>query len=239
MPAGIFTAGEVMDQAAANLNDYAKTIYTYTAQLPHLRTAMDALKLEFQLNNCPVTNVTSQIIPLNVGDDHINPPGMSPPNYPGDLIEIQGVWQRLQNSDEAWLPLRSVEFMPHYLEGENQNYGPYLPYYSWQQEMLKFPLVQVAMEIKIDFISEVIGNIKNENDSIGIINTKMALAFKTAELCARLLGENPTRADELKLEWQIAIDQVIGINVKGKQDMPARKRPFRAGYRRRGSGISW
>ncbi len=231
MSAGIFTAAEVMDRAAGLLNDYARTIYTYTAQLPHLRTAMDALKQEFQLNNCPVTNVSSQIIPLDIGVDHINPPGMSPPNYPGDLTEIQEVWQRLQDSEEQWMPLRSFEYMQHNLD--TLNVGPYLLYYSWQQEIIKFPVATVALEIKLDFISEVVGNIENENDYIGIINTKNALAFKTAELCARFLGENPTRANELKLEWQTAIDTVIRINIKGKQNMPARKRPFRSGYRNR------
>lgn len=233
MPDGTFTAGEVMDRAASLLNDTARSRYSYTAQLPYLKTALDDFKMKLEVNNVPITNQTSQIIPVNIGDIQITGPGGAPPNYPGTLVEIQAMWERLQDSSDAFLPMSQFEFLPpiyNYLPTFN------LGFFSWQNETIFFnPLgTTTAREVKIDFISSVFGDILDENTPIGMINGKNFLAFRTAALCAQFIAENKTRADELNINAVASFDDFLAINIKGKQSVTTRKRPFRAAYRARG-----
>jgi hypothetical protein len=227
-----YTASEIMDMAASLLNDTAKSVYTYTAQLPYLKMAAEELKLEFQLNNLPVTNTTSQIIPVNVGDIQINPPDGAPPNYPGDLVEIQTLWERAQDSSEPWLPVTPKEFLPHIIDDIPQSM---ITYYCWQGNIIKLcPAGYTsAREVKIDFINDPF-TILDENTPIQIINGKNFLGYRTAGLCATFVQQNEERRDACNNAAQIAMDQVTGIGTKGRQSMATRRRPFRAAYRMRG-----
>lgn len=233
MPDGTFTAGEVMDRAASLMNDTARSRYTYAAQLPYLKMALDKFKQELELNNVPITNQTSQIIPVNIGDNQITGPGGAPPNYPGTLVEIQGIWERLQGSTDPFFPLTPFEFLPHGLDDIAIDS---LSYYSWQNEIIMFnPMgATTARDVKIDFISSVFGDIVDENTPIGMINGKNFLSFQTAAYLARYIAENNTRAGELDGDAQDAMDTMLGINVKGKQAITTRKRPFRSSYKARG-----
>ena len=80
-------AREIMDKSASLMNDTAKTVYTYTAQFPYLMMALDDLEMEFQLNNVAVTNKTGFLLPVDIGTEAVP--------IPGDLIEIQGIYERL------------------------------------------------------------------------------------------------------------------------------------------------
>src|SRR4030095_5786278 len=229
---GSYAASEVMDMAASLLNDTAKSTYTYAAQLPYLKIAANELKLEFQLNNIPVTNVSSQIIPMDIGMIQINPPDGAPPNYPGDLVEIQQVWERAQNSTDPWIEVFHREFLPHFLDDIPVNiFG----YYVWQENRIKFCPAGCtsAREIKIDFINDPF-RILDENTAIQIINGKNFLGYRTAALCATFVQQNDERKEACGQGAQMAMDQVLGLGVKGRQDISTRRRPFRSSYRGRG-----
>src|SRR3982751_5928426 len=98
------TAALVMDRAASLMNDTAKTVFTYAAQLPYLNMAIDELQEYFQLCNIPVTNASSAAVIVPIGTTQINPvtgaPPNDAPNYPYDLVEIQGLYERLSGSTD-------------------------------------------------------------------------------------------------------------------------------------------
>jgi hypothetical protein len=66
MPAPIL-ASDVMDRAAALLNDSALSIYTYAVQLPYLKMAVDDLQLQVEANNIALSNDVSAAINVLTG----------------------------------------------------------------------------------------------------------------------------------------------------------------------------
>lgn len=229
------TAGQVMDQAAVLMNDANKTSYTYTAMIPYLKMAVDEFQEACELNNIPVTNETSAVITVNVGTTLIRPVdgfgNGAAPNYPTDLIEIQGLYERLAGSQDPFVPMTKREFLPHALDNLATEA---LQYWVWEGQQIRFVGATTDREVKMDYIKAILPtNITDENTVIGVINAKSFLYYRTAGLCSQFIGENQTRADQLNGFAQIAIDRFLGVNTKGKQSIMTRRRPFMSAYKRR------
>ena len=225
-----FSAGSVMDKAAALLNDNAKQIYTYEVQLPYLNIALQDLRKELQLNNSPVTNKTNGT-PIEIPAGTIEVPFNAPsgPKLPVDLIEIQQLWE--SNDGNYFTPMTKVEFLPHYLEGSVINQ---LLMWEWSGNSIKFLPASADNFIKIDYIRNLFPALNHSNDNIGVINADSYLQFRTASLLAQFVAENPTRAAALNTEVIMARDNLLGIDNKGKQAIATRRRPFRARWKQRG-----
>lgn len=228
------TAKTVMDKSASLMNDTAKTTYTYDAQLPYLQMALDELQENFELNNIPITNVTSASITIAAGTTFISPVdgiGAGPaPNYPEDVVEFQQLWERLAGSSEPYIPIRQVEFLPHNLDDLPTSE---LQYWAFLNQRIVFIPSTTNREIKMDYIGKLFSSNITVETLIGIVNARSFLQYRTAALCSQFIGENPTRAEELNNFAQMSMDRVIGIGVKGSQSQPARRRPFMASYKRR------
>lgn len=228
------TAGEVMDKSASLMNDTAKTVYTHTAQLPYLQMALDELQENFELHNIPITNKTSTAVTVNAGTIAINPtdgPGViTAPNYPTDLSEIQQLWERLVGSTDPYVPMGQREFLNHTLDDLPVES---LMYWAYENQRIVFIGATTNRQVRIDYIAKVFPDLITTTTSLGIINARSFLNYRTAALCSHFIGENPTRAEELNNFAQMALDRVIGIGVKGKQSIYTRRRPFMASYKRR------
>lgn len=230
------TAAQVMNRAASLMNDTAKTTYTFTAQLPYLNMAFDELQEYFEWNNIPITNqTTSPAINIPIGTIVINPvhgwPPNDAPNYPHDLVEIQRLWERLAGSTDPFLPMTRREFLPHMLDDIQVDS---LTFWIWQDQRIKFVAAQTAREVKIDYIKTLFISELEASSSIGVINARSFLYYRTAALCSQFIGENKTRADDLNNFAIMALDRVMGISTKGRQAITTRRRPFMANYRMRG-----
>jgi|SRR6186713_2127844 len=229
-----FTAADVMDKSASLMNDTAKTVYTHTAQLPYLNIALAEIEEHFQLNNISLTNETSVPIVVPVGTKLITPVdgiGAGPaPNYPDNLVEIQGLYERSSGSNDPFIPMVKREYLPPAI---NNMPTDSLQYWSWQNQQITFIGALLPREVRIDYIRNLFSEITNPNDVIGIINAKSFLAFRTAALCSEFIGENKSRADSLNEFAVAAGDRVTGIGIKTKQSITTRRRPFMAAYKRR------
>lgn len=232
-----FTAADVLDKSASLMNDTAKTVYTYSAQLPYLNIALAEIEEHFQLNNVPTTNQASASITVPIGTTEVNPvdgPGIvTPPNYPSDLIEIQGLYERASGSSDSFLLIKKVEFLPKISDDASINS---IQYWSWQDQRIKFHAVISIRELRLDYIKSLFSEITNPNTVIGLINAKSFLAFRTAALCSEFIGENKTRADSLNEFAVAAGERVTGIGIKAKQNITTRRRPFMANYKNRSFG---
>ena len=228
------TVYQVLDGAAALMNDAAKTQYTYAAVLPYLNMALDTLQEMFELNNVPVTNETSAVIPIDAGVTEIHKvlQPSSPPEYPHDLVEIRRLWERNRDID-PFIPMNKQDFLPHYMEGQETNA---LIWWVWINQTIRFLPSDTDNDVKIDYVRALFAPIQQvvTDTDIGVINCRSYLKFKTGAFCARYAGENETRADELDEEAALAIDRSMGISTKGRQAKNTRRRPFRANYRSRG-----
>lgn len=228
------TAANVMDKAASLMNDTLKTVYTYAAQLPYLNMALSELEEHFQLNNIPVTDQTSAPITVTAGITEITAfDGVGagdPPHYPQDLVEIQGLYERLAGSTDPFLPIVKKEFLPHYLDDQIVDS---LLIWSWQDQKIKFVGATTDREVKIDYIKTLFPEVTNQAAVIGVMNAKSFLQYRTAGLCTQFIGENASRAADLNTFAVMSLERVTGIGVKAKQAINTRRRPFMASYKRR------
>lgn len=217
-------AGDVMDSSAALLNDSAKTNFTYAAQLPYLKIAAQELQEEMELANVPTTNKKSSVFVITTAMTDIG--GTTGPALPTDLIEIQGAYERLSGSNEDFQYMSKVEFLPPFtvlLES--------LVYWAWQGQVVNFLGATTTRDVRLDYIATFLPTIVDENTSIVLFNSKSFLTYRNSALCAEFIGENKTRADELNVFAGQALDRFLGINNKGRQSFPVRRRPFMAGYK--------
>lgn len=228
----VFSAGDVMNISAALLNDPERSVYTYAAQKPYLQLACQELEEHFQQNNIPVTNETSAVIPVDAGTTIIGFPDFTPaPNLPDNLVELRQVWYSQRNQN-LWLPMTKTDYLPHYLEDIELND---LTYYTWNQQQIEMLAAVSDQDIKLDYIATMFPEIVDENTQLSVINSKTFLEYRTAALCSRFVGENPTRATELDSFAVLGSDRATSIGTKGRQSIPIRRRPFRAAYRQRGT----
>lgn len=226
------TAAEVMDRSAALLNDPAKTDYTYAAQLPYLNMAIDELVESLEESNSSPTNQTSAVITVAVGKTMITPTEhVTTPHYPFDLVEIQEVGERDTGSTDKFLMLTRREFLDSYPPNRS------LLYWFWEDQCIKFNPngALVSKDIQLRYVRQAIAQAANETSTIGTINARSYLSYKTAGLCAMFIGENETRAGILEGQAEKALERITGINNKGKQQIMTRHRPFRAAYKFRGA----
>lgn len=226
------TAANVMDKSASLMNDTAKTVYTYTAQLPYLNMALNELEEHFQIANMPVTNAESVPIVVPVGTTEITAfdgTGAGPvPNYPQDLVEIEGLSERLSGTTDAFIPLVKRNFLPH---SEVQTES--LLFWSWEGQKIKFIGATTEREVKLNYIRTLFPEVTDPATVLGVMNARSFLHYRTAALCTQFIGENASRAEELNNLAVLAIDRVTGIGVKSRQIIATRRRPFMAAYKRR------
>ena len=227
MPAPV-VASDVMDRAAALLNDTALSIYTYAVQLPYLKMAVDDLQLQVEANNIAISNDVSAAI--NVASGVTKLTYSSTPPYPSDLVSIQALYEREDLTTQDWMQMRRCDFLPEITSTSN-----YLTWWCWQDQEIRFLGATSDREIKIHYTSAAIANVTSSSSSIYVYNAISPLAFKTASLCARFIGENPTRADSLQIEANTAYEYFLAILIKENQVNSSRRRPFMASYKIRGS----
>ena len=220
------TAGTVMDMSAALLNDTQKQVYTYAAQTPYLNMALQELQEIFELNEVPVVGAVSAVIAIPVGYDHIAFNNGVYPTLPVDFIEPTALYEQT-NGSYGYNPMTKVNALPKEITGISQ-----FLIYTWESNEIRFlPSVQ-ANNIKIDYIRNLFVPITDENSQLYIGSAKSFLEYRNAALCAEFIGENSSRATSLNQDCEVAIDRVIGIGTKGRQNITIRRRPFRASYKR-------
>ena len=220
------TAGDVMDSAAALLNDTALTNFTYAKQIPYLNIAMRELQEECESNNVPMSNATSAVLVVPVGTVTIGP--ATTPALPTDLIEIQGCYERLTGTNDPFVPLTRVDFLPLYQSGQ---LFEDLIYFQWANQAINFLGATSSRDVKLNYIAAVLPVIASSTTTITMFNSISFLSYRTAALCAQFIGENKERADDLNVDARLGLDRVLNINTKGRQSTFTRRRPFMAGYK--------
>jgi hypothetical protein len=225
-------AGDVMDRAAALLNDPARTDYTYAAQLPYLNMAIDELVENLEESNSTPTNLTARLI-IPVGVDKVFPlegSGAGVVYYPPDLVEIQEIGERGVGTQDPFFTMKRCEFLPTTPPSSS------LLYWAWENQCIQFNRngASAPREIELKYVRSSTMQVTSEFSVIPAINARSYLSYKTAALCSLFIGENETRAGVLNAESEKALERLQGINNKGRQNIVTRHRPFRASYKARG-----
>jgi hypothetical protein len=220
------TAGTVMDGARALLNDAADSQYTNTYLLPYLKTAFRELREYLSESNIPVTNKTDTVLSIPANTSIIS--FVTVPPLPQDLVEIQAVWSRINNTD-PWFPLTPKDFIPPQLEGID--YSDFI-YYAWGDNKLHLLPCNQIMDLKLQYIQQ-LTEPADENSTLGIINGQTFLEYRVASLAARYMMVDPERAEDLDANAQASLDRTVNIENKSRQSIYTRRRPFRANWKTR------
>ena len=222
------TAHDIMDRSRVFLNDKRARLFTDDTLLPLLQTAWDEMSELFEENGLGITNKSSSS-PINVPAGTTEIGSVGNPALPDDLIEIQGLYERTAGSSEQFVPVTRFDFLnPASTTPVNS-----ITVWAWQNQTIKFIEANSDREVIIDYIANVFPPILSANTAIRIINSKNALAYRTAGLAASNIGENPTRAEELNSYASGAAERVINIMTKGQQGIVTRRRPFRSNFKNR------
>jgi hypothetical protein len=231
IPTTALRAKEVMERTASLMNDTARTTYTYDAVLPYLNMAIDELQEELQLRNMSPTNQSEIILTLTAGLDKLTPQEDAVlPHYPFDLVEIREIKERLAGTSDTFTKMNRRDFLNTRVPTSD------LIDWCWENQYIKFYSggATTNRDLLLEYVRQPLQMAQNENSLIGIINSRAYLAFKTAAFCARYIGENESRSNELHTNAGEALDRLLGIGTKGRQNMQTRRRPFRSSYKLRG-----
>ena len=217
------TAAAIMDRSAALMNDAAKTDYSYGVMIPYLNMAIEELNGLLEEANVPITNQVSTIYEVPSGANTIL-------NPPFDLVEIQEVGERPKGNVSNFLPLPRREF-PDIYPATNS-----LLFWCWMNQKLMFNPngANAPMEVQLKYIGLGMSLVRDPEAIIGSIHSISYLSYKTAALCSMFIGEDSDRASILEEQSEKALERIIGISNKGKQQMMTRHRPFRASFKMRG-----
>jgi hypothetical protein len=221
-------ASQVMAAAASLMNDTARTVYTYTVQIPYLRIAMNELQERYQLNAIPATQKSSVVIPVDAGETEITFNAVGSPALPDDLIEPERLWERNRNIN-PFVPMTKVEYLPHDMEGVPTNN---FVWYVWQDQKIILLESTQDNDIKIDYIKTLFPELVDENSQINVINARTFLEYRTAGLLAEFIERNLTSSESMNAYAMLALDRALGIGAHGKQAIQTRRRPFRSGWKR-------
>lgn len=222
-------ASDVMDKVASVcLNDSQKSVYTYDKQLPLLQTAFSELGKQCRMNGVEATNARSAIVEITTAMTDWG--GSSGPALPTDLISIQWMGERDFGSTDDFIEMKRCNFLPN-----TQIKTTELIWWSWIGQVVKFIGANTNRDVRMDYIADNLAAITSAGSSITLKDCDVFLQYRTAALCARFIGENPTRADQLDGDALMALDIFLGVNTKDRQVMPVRRRPFMASYKSRGT----
>lgn len=228
----MITPAQVMQLAASDMNDTARTNYTNEALLPYFNMAVEELFQVMEENNIPITNKSSAAITCPAGITEIPYYSTTQPEplLPADLIEIEKIWES-NDGGTNWTQLQQVDTIDPNI-AYNQNISSF-GMYKWMGTHIQVPQSTTDILLRIDYIRRII-TIPMTIEQIGIPLPTQAILFlahKTAALCAMLSAQNETRAGACAELASQALERELNIPTKGRQTIATRRRPFRMNYK--------
>lgn len=221
------TALVALDSARTYLNDVNSQIWTDAVLLPYLKEAHRNLMLVLWLNGIPVIKertTTLSNVPVNttvIGFSTV-------PALPADLIEPIELKERAYGSSEQWIPMEERSW-----ESDAVVQDASLNAWTWRKEALNFLGATSARAILLKYWKS-LAILTSSGDALGFLFAEAFLGPQTAGYAANAVG-NETLAKELLWIRNVnagiagsSLDMIIKANIKGMQNLPAR----RIGYRR-------
>lgn len=222
-----YTAGSVMDTAAALLNDAPKTQYTYTVQLPYLKMANQELEQQLNLHEVPLNLISEYESVVLAGVLHLSLPTSF-------FLPIQ-LFERASgatlDSDYRLMSEVSDVFALNYDQTDT------LVYWDYRHNCINFIGATANREVRLRYWRQLTA-IVDDGSLESQAGANNFLALKTAEYCAKYVMRDIDRAISLKNDAQDAIDLLCALLVKNNQNLRVRRQPFnRPGIDYSGWGI--
>lgn len=215
-------ASEVMDSSAALLNDASKEIFTYPAQLPYLKIAFKRTLLTLAAHNIATFKEESSILAVPALAIVINT--SSTPALPADLFLPIKLEERKTGTTDSFSDMILREWEP---EDEMREF---LEVWAYRESEIKLRGSTVATDVKVSYFKQ--PTITSENTVISEVTLELVLAYRVAALCARYIGENYQRYNDLMREYKEIESEYLSIHGGMNQAFPSRRPGYRENYRR-------
>jgi len=212
-------ASVALASARTYLNDVGSQIWTDAILLPYLKEAHKDLLLVLWLNGIPVVREKSAVITVTALALTLT--------LPADLLEPIWLKERAVGETNAnWVPMTETEFEPDKLQDTT------LKYWAWREEAINFVGATTDREVSLRYWKS-IADIVTASSSLGFLLSEGFLGPQTAGYAAGSIG-NVSLAEELL--WVngasvgiagARLDMIVRANVKGSQNLPARRIPYR------------
>ena len=228
-------ARNIMDSVQALYNDLTGSVLTYPVQMPYLNMALGDLRSQLEVYGISATNKTIQDLVVPAECTEIKFAAILPnPSLPGDLIEPLEMYERTSGSEDSYIPMQKMQFLPPYTTLTNA-----LVYWVWQGQKITLIGANSDVEVRIDYTASVLPRVTDPDDVIGIINAESFLQYRTAALCSKFIGENEGRSSELNQTAQIHLDTLLTSGIKHQQAIATRRRPFNQSFKTWGSYLQY
>lgn len=210
-----FTASNVMDEAAALLNDVSKAIFTYTAQLPYLKLAYRDMDQEFTANEIETNLISEAVISVPAGSSALPLPSSF-------FLPISLMEKGTGEANDKYVVMeekRNINDM-------NMLATSTLGIWDFRHDCINLVASTADRTVRL-YYWRTLPVIVDENSFAEIKGGQSYLSFRTAALCAMFIGGNANRASALNSEAEIAINRLIGLMVKNSQGNRTRRKAFR------------
>jgi hypothetical protein len=208
-------ASEVTAQSAVLLNNAAQDFWTNTVLLPCLTKANEELEQIFEINEIPLQKQVSATIDVNIDAVIVA--------LPTDFVEPISLRERPRDSTESW----SEEIGEVALIDPNDTESTYIDQWCWRDNKVNINPPQSDREVLLTYVRK-LTPLTAVGSTVEIPQAKTWLAARTAEIAARNVGNNPTKADELRdNDVAPALDLLIRRMVKKNQSLGVRRKPYK------------
>jgi len=211
-------ASDVMDSAAALLNDTLRALYTNAVQLPYLKMANESIEqilqtygIDIQRKNSAAIDVATGVLAVPLPNDFLMP------------IEL---YERIEGStsESDWVPMFEQDNLVGFVQTS------LLGVWSYNNNAINLTGATSDREVLLVY-ERSLASLASASSPIDVDKLKRYLSRKTAELCARYVGRNSIDADELlSREVKPAEDDLVRIFVNDMQGQRKRRGSFGRGH---------
>lgn len=214
------TALSVFNEARGTyLNDVAGAVYTDTVMLPHLKSAYEHLRNELALNDIPTLDEVSS-------EQTVTALATSMSSFPTDVIVPIMMQERSVGSTEIWQLMEERTWVP------NEAQASTLRFWMWRKEAIEFLGATTDRAVRLFYLRDLNPSAIASNATLQAANARSYLAARVAALVAMFIQNNSDLAQAANMVADDQLRKVIMINVKARQGLPTRRKPF-IGSRRR------
>jgi hypothetical protein len=208
-------ASEVMDEAAALMNDAGKFTWGYVQLLPYLQRAYRTLELHLFLNGSRTLKEVSTTIPIQDGDIAVV--------TPSDFVQPISMQERAAGTLDSYSDVTEADW-------DQDPKSDSIVFWTFREEVLKINPPRTDREVRLRYRKGLL-TITSELSPINILLSKPYLSAKTAANASAFGASNAERAAILNTEANDCLGMLLNSEIRNQQGLKFRRRPY--GHSRR------
>ena len=213
---------DVMDSAAALLNDTPKELFTYDVQLPYVRIALQDLVADLEINESSYVREIAYIV-VPAGESQIGGTDPGAPALPTDFRFPINLYERVPNTTDSFMTMKEVKW-----DIVDVPPSSWFVYWNFREGQIKLPKATRDIEVMVKYVKNA-PTIISDASVIPYTGADSLLTYKLAALLSRYVGSNEVRANSLGGLYQDYLRKFIGVGVKQRQAFPTGRPGFRSG----------